>query len=193
LAVDGPGQSVGVNPGVVRLDDLQFVRAEEEDAAVAPIEEVAVAFGGRTPLDVELAIAELPLGPDLAGLEDVEATVLDAGLQIARPRSAARVVAFPLLEVMAVEEDKGVGRGAGGRLARRDHRGLWPGPVVDPPGGVRQEGRVGVAQSVVARRTAVGRRTDCRHGHAQQSGRYDAVWGQDAGKQSKSSRHDRIP
>ena len=58
LAVDRAGDAVGVDFAVVRFDDLQFVQAQHEHAAIAPDHGVAVGLLWRGPFDVQLAVAE---------------------------------------------------------------------------------------------------------------------------------------
>ena len=138
LTVNGAGDAVGIDQAVVRLDDLQFVLAEEQDAAVAPVHRSAVGLRGRGPLDVQLTIAEVALGADLARLADVDRAVLDS----------AGLSAGPLVEVAAVEQHDRVGGRLSGFAARNDQRRLRAVTVVNPPLRAGQERRVRVAGTV---------------------------------------------
>lgn len=143
LAVDGGGLSVGLVDVVVGLGDLQFIFAEEEDPAVSPPEAIlGVAHGGRCPLDMELATAELLFGLDFTCLEDVDTAVFESSGDIP-------LLAFPLREVLAVEEDDCIGRGLAALCARLDDGRVRSVAVMNAPGRVGQKRCVGEAQVVL--------------------------------------------
>jgi len=111
LAVDRGGLAVGVGFTFVGVEDLDFVEAVEEDAAVAAI--LILAFRGLRlgEFDVELAIAEGFAGVEVAGLGgDFELSVFYF------PLGGRAVFALPLGEIFAVEEDDSVGGRAAGRF-----------------------------------------------------------------------------
>src|SRR6266852_2842870 len=136
LAIDGGGLAVGVGFTFVGVEDLDFVEAVEEDAAVAAV--LVRAFGGARlgEFDVQLAIAEGFAGVDVAGFgDDFEISVFYF------PLGGRAVFALPLGEIFAVEEDDSVGGRAAGRFLCACRAGIdyWRDRavrVVDLPFGV---------------------------------------------------------
>ena len=122
----------------MRLDNLQFVLAEEEDAAVSPVHGIAVGLGGCDPFDVELAIAERPLGPQFARLKDIDLAVLES----------RGVSAGPLVEIAAVKEHDGVGWRLPRLSTGGNPRRLRTVAVMNPPRRARQEWSVRIAGAV---------------------------------------------
>ena len=99
---------------LVRIEDLDFVDAHHEHAAVAPFLAVAHDFLGRGPFDVELAIAEGPLGVNVV-LGGNRIAVLDLPV----------LAVDPLREVVAVKQHDGIA-GRPARRARIDNLWLRP-------------------------------------------------------------------
>ena len=70
LAVDGSGLAVGVGGVLIRVEDLQFVAALENDSAIAAVLADAVDLGRSRPFQVQLNIAKGFLGGDVAGYSE---------------------------------------------------------------------------------------------------------------------------
>src|SRR5216684_2203445 len=136
LAVDRGCLAVGVSFIFVGVEDLHFVEAVQEDAAVAAV--LILTFRGLRlgEFDVELAIAERFAGVDVAGLgDDFEISVLYF------PLGWRAVFALPLGEIFSVEKDDSVGGRAAGRFLCACRAGIdyWRDRavrVVDLPFGV---------------------------------------------------------
>lgn len=139
LTVDGAGDSVGVDMAGFGLDDLEFVESVEEDAAVSPVHGAAVVHGRCCPFEVELAVAEVLLGGEPVCFDDVDGAVFDG---VGRET-------LPLGDVVAIEEDDGVGGGLPRFGAGLDGWRLGPVSVVDAPGTVGEHGGVVVAGLLV--------------------------------------------
>src|SRR5581483_6023032 len=109
LSVKSPRLAVGVGVGLVAVQHLHLVAAHDLHATVAAALAGAAGRRRRGPLDVKLAVAERLLRHNVAGLgADDQLAVLHF------PARLAALGALPLREVLAVEEDDGVGRGLAG-------------------------------------------------------------------------------
>jgi hypothetical protein len=101
--------TVGVGFVFVRVEDLHFVEAVEEDAAVATVLILALRGLRLGEFNVKLAVAEGFFGVQVAGFGDYfEVAVFYF------PFGRAAVFVLPFGEIFAVEQDEGVG----GRTAR---------------------------------------------------------------------------
>src|SRR2546430_17530361 len=119
LAVNRGDLAVGVSLAVVRIKNLNFVKAHQEDAAVAAVLVFALGRIGLTKFDVELAIAKTVLGADVASLgRDFKVAVFDLPLG-----GAAILLLHPFGKVFAVEEDNGVRRRLAGCVLRASRAG----------------------------------------------------------------------
>src|SRR5712692_9277687 len=118
LAVDSGGLAVGVCLVFVGVEDLHFVEAVEENAAVSAVLVLALRGQRLAELDMELAIAEGFARVEVAGFrDDLEICVFYF------PLGRAAIFMLPLGEIFAVEEDDGVG----GRTARNFWRACGAG------------------------------------------------------------------
>ncbi len=119
LAVYSGGVAVGVSSVTVGVKHLYFVVTHQKDAAVAAVLAAALDFCRRSPLNVQLAVAERLPGADVAGFFDYfHIFVCDLP-----PGAAAILFRYPFREVLAVEENDSIGR----RLTRLFSGGnnLW--------------------------------------------------------------------
>lgn len=145
LAVDGRRLSIRVRWVVMGVENLDLVSSKEKDSAVAPPLGLAFNPGGGCPFDVELAVAKVLSGLDVAGAVDFHETVFDF------PGGFA-VSSGPLGEVGAVKENNRV---AGwfprelGSTCCSGHDDSWlrSCSVVDSPFGVWQFWSVRIAQT----------------------------------------------
>ena len=137
LTINRGRLAVGVRAVVVAVEHLDLVESLEKDAAVAAFLTVTARRRGFGELDVNLHVAEF--------LERVDAAAVgDHGPVGQLPCGWVADVVRPRGEVVAVEEDHGVGRGAsrgvgGGERAGSDHGGLGPVGVVNVPGHTGQQ------------------------------------------------------
>ena len=103
-AVETAGLTVGVGLVVVHVEHLDLVEAMQEEPGVAAALALTLRRIRGGPFEMELEVFELLLGLDVArAFHDLEIAVLDL------PRGLAVLAALPLRQVLAVEEDHGVG------------------------------------------------------------------------------------
>ena len=114
----------------IRAKDLHFVLVEEEHTTVASALAIAVTIGGNHPLDVELAVTEGVLGPDVSSAR------LDLHYAVGADRPT--VVVPGAHSASGTEEHGRVARGSsrcgsGASHSRLDHRRLRPLHVMNRP------------------------------------------------------------
>src|ERR1041385_8494273 len=103
LSIERAGLAIGVGRILVGIENLNFVQALQEYAAIAAILAVATNFHRRSPLNVQLHIAKLLLGGEVASTRrHFQDTVGKFPIPL-----AARL---PLRKIFAIEEDYGIGR-----------------------------------------------------------------------------------
>jgi len=111
LAVDGGGLAVGVSLVIEGIEDLNFVHAHQEDAAIAAILILPFGWRGRGEFNVKLHIAEGLLRVHVAGFGNgFEVAVADF------PFGGFAGFCGPGREVFAVEKNDCVARGFAGRV-----------------------------------------------------------------------------
>src|ERR1051326_393953 len=104
LAVDSSGGTIGISLVLVRIEDLYFIAVQAKKHAAIPAS-LALAMGrrGRGPFNMQLAIAEILDGSDVAAAFDTFHVAITGD-----PFSGGSVHACPLGEVFAIEENDGV-------------------------------------------------------------------------------------
>ena len=143
LLVDRPRLSVEIGLVAVRVEDLDFVKPHQVNAAVAASLAGPLDLGGSRPLDVQLAIAERLFRADVVLAADGIAV---ADLPVLAP--------LPLRQILAVEQHDGVGRMSADR-ARIDDLRLQPlDPALVFMGGHQQDARSNQIRRTTADRNA---------------------------------------
>ena len=167
LAVEGAGLAVWVGFVVVALEDLDFVEAHEEAAAVAAGLALDFAACGDEPLEMDLDGAEFFLGLDGFFIGDHDA--------IADEPCGWAAVAGPGVEVGAIEEDCGIGGWFYADCALGlDDSGLWALAIVDVVVGAGEDGCVLVAEALA------GEAGECE-GKGSADGEWEGFHGRDTG------------
>ena len=151
LAVDGSATAVGVRPVLVAVEHLQFVPAEQKNAAVAPLLALAAGWLGRGEFQVELNVVKLVLGENVAA-----ARLAHDGPVLNVPGRRLAVHCPPLGKILSIEQNADVGGGFARCLRRADRAGgdnFWLRTVriVHVPFPAGQHGRVLVTDRGVLR------------------------------------------
>ena len=119
LPVNRGRGSVGIGRIVVGIHDLDLVETHEIDPAIAASLRNPAGFGRRSPLDMELAIAEGFLCLNVPGVVELGVAVLH------RPGGGLAVTLGPLGQVLAIKKNDRIrGRGTNGGCLGNN---LWPG------------------------------------------------------------------